>query len=346
MPDVDARAISRIAQNPRCHRQAALHLLGLHEGEAFALLTGRPYPGPRGERTASLVWGRLFESRLTEHQARRLVGSLDGVLGLRPAAARVRDLRQEVPDTQPGAISERCRRTRAVLTDLLAGRRVPDLLLQPALQLCWNGMDWGHILPDGLILDRIQQQFVPLETKGFISLDGMLTPGERKALRLQAAVENLALRSELVRLDPGRTVPLQALLVVATPFGFRPASAVLEELDAEVVAVEAALRTLSWVVSSLADRRQDTTPAETLTALPMYYQESCLTGCALAEVCRSQAPGVRGKVGNHAASQVGEELDLATVIALLSGAPPATPEERALCQSLKEAVALFQWKAS
>jgi hypothetical protein len=142
MPHLDARVISRIACNPRCHRQAGLHLLGLSEQEAYALLTGRPYPGPRGERTAALVWGRLFEAKLAEYQAGRLLASLDGVLRIQPATARVRDLRQEVPDSQPEAVLERCRRTRSILADLLAGRRVPDLLLQPALQLCWNGVDW------------------------------------------------------------------------------------------------------------------------------------------------------------------------------------------------------------
>jgi len=225
----------------------------------------------------------------------------------------------------------------------LAGRRVPDLLLQPALQLSWGGIDWGHIIPDALVLDRRQQQFLPHETKGYIGIDGVITPGERTALRLQAAIEVLALRSELARLDPTSTVPPQALLVVATPYGFRPAPAVLEELDSEMAAVEAALRTLGRVFSRLATRRQDTAPRETLTQLSPYYQESCLTGCALAGVCRNQAPGVRGEVGERVASLVGEGLDLARVIALLSGAPSATPEETALSQSLQETVALFRW---
>jgi hypothetical protein len=238
--NVDARAITRIARNSRCRRQAGLHLLGLRDEEAYVVLTGRRYSAPLGERAAALQWGRLFEAKLTEHQARRLRASLEAVLGPRPIPVWVRDLRQEVPDTQQDAVLERSCRTRAVFTDLLAGRRVPDLLLQPALQLSWQGTDWGYIIPDALVLDRIHQRFVPLETKGFISLDGIITPGERVALRLQAAVQILALRSEFGRLDPGRMVPPQALLVIATPFGFRAAPAVVESLDAELAAVDAA----------------------------------------------------------------------------------------------------------
>lgn len=345
MPHMDARAISRIARNPRCQRQAALHLLGLREQEAYLQLTGSSYPGPRGDYTAALKWGRLFEARLTEHQARRLLASIEGILGIRTNTAWVRDLKNEVPD-QPEAVLDRSRRTRAILDDLLAGRRVPDLLIQPCLQLSWKGMDWGHILPDALVLDRAQQQYLPLETKAFISLDGILTPGERMALRLQAAVEVLALRTELGRLDPGNIVPPQALLVVATPYGFRPESAVLEGLEAEIAAVEAALRTLGRVYSRLATRRSNLSASETLTQLPLHYQESCLAGCALAAHCRAQTPGVRGELGDHAASQVGEELDLARVVALLSGEPPETSEEVVLWESLEETVTLFRWKAS
>src|SRR3954454_11632362 len=112
MPHLDARAISRIAQNPRCHRQAGLHLLGLRDDEAFVYLTTRPYPGPRGERTAALRWGHLFEARLCEDGARRLLGALDGVLGIQPDAARMRNLQAEVPGTQPDVLAERTRRTR------------------------------------------------------------------------------------------------------------------------------------------------------------------------------------------------------------------------------------------
>jgi hypothetical protein len=341
-----ARSIATVACNPRCHRQAALHLLGVSEQEAYALLTNSPYPGPRGERTAALQWGRLFEARLAENHARRLLACLDGVIGFQAASATVCDLRLEVSGTQPGAVVERRRRTHAILEDLLAHRPVPDLLLQPPLLLSWGGEDWGVIVPDGLVRDRTQGVYLPLECKGFISIDGMATSGERTAMRLQAAVEVLALRAELARLDSGHTIPPQALLVLATPYGFVPAPVVLEELEAELAAVKAALRTLGRVASHVATRQQSASTAEKLTQLSPFYQESCLTGCALAEHCRLQAPGVRGEVGDHAASLVGENLDLARVTALLSGEPPATPDEANLVQSLEEMVTLFQWNAS
>jgi hypothetical protein len=343
MPHLDARAISRIAQNPRCHLQAGMLLLGLQEQETFRLLTGKPYPGPRGDRSAALAWGRLFEARLTENQARRLLVALDGMLGIRATSAHIRDLRAEIPDAEDDAVSTRATRTREILADLLDGRPVPDLVLQPCLVLKWRGADWGYIAPDALALDRSRRRYVPLEAKGYIALDGMITPGERAAVRLQAAVEIVALRSELVHLDPAAEVPPQALLIVATPFGFRPAPSVLEELDAETVAVEVALRTIAQVFSRLAIQR--TVPLrERLLGLPIHLQDSCLASCALAGVCRARAPRIHATFGDHVAALLGERVDLDRLICLLCGEPAASPEEADLQEALKETATLYQWR--
>jgi hypothetical protein len=346
MQSLDARSVARIAQNPCCHLQAGMLLLGRPESDVYTLLTRKPYSGPRGERTAALRWGRLCEARLTENHARRLLTALDGVIGLQAVTATIRDLRAEVPSTQPGARVERSHRTRAILSDLVAGRPVPDLVLQPPLVLSWGGRDWGTIVPDGLVLDRLQGAYLPMESKGFISLDGMVTPGERAAMRLQAAVELLALRSELARLDPESTIPLRALFVLATPYGFQPSPAVLETLEAEIAAVEGALRTLAQVLSQLATVSQTAPPQEVLHQLTAHFQEGCLTRCALAEHCRLRAPGVRGELGNHAASLVGERTDLARLIALLTGEPPVSEEEAGLLASLEETAARFSWRPS
>jgi hypothetical protein len=339
----DARGIARIARNPCCQLQAAMVVRDLPEPEVFELLTNQPYLGPLGERTAATRWGTLFDTRLSADQAKRLREALDGVFGITSATATVRDLRQDVPGTRPGALMERNQRTRRIFTDLLAGRLVPDILIQPPLQLRW-GKDWGYIVPDALVLDEVGGTYVPLEAKGFISIDGIVDPGDRAALRLQAAVQILALGAESSRLDPGRPISFQALLVVASPFGFRPAPAVLEDLGAEVTAVKMALRVMARVASHLPTLDQAHPLWETLTHLPTHYQEAtCLTSCALVEVCRTHA-GVRGALGDDAACLLGESIDLARLIGLISGDPPTTAEELTLLTSLRETAALFSWR--
>jgi hypothetical protein len=285
----------------------------------------------------------LFEARLTEHRARRLLAALDGMPGICTTSARIRDLRTEVPDADADAISTRATRTRAILADLRDGRPVPDLVLQPALVLAGDAVEWGVIAPDGLVLDRNRGVYVPLEAKGFIGLDGMITPAERGTLRLQAAVEVLALRSTLASLDAAATVVPQALLIVATPYGFRPMAAVLEELEGELAAVEAALRTLARVLSRLAIHRSVPLP-ERLLGLPSHLQSSCLTGCSLVGVCRAHAPQIRATLGDRVATLLGEEIDLARLVGLLSGEPPTSPDEARLQEALEETVTLYRWR--
>lgn len=343
MPRLSARDVTHIACNPHCHLQAALPLLDLQEREAFQLLTGKRYAGPRGERTAAYAWGRLFESSLIANQSQRLLEALQGVLPISPATPWIRDLRQEVPDLEDDAVASRAARTRRILHDLLAGNPVPDLVLQPALVLRRDGVSWGHIAPDGLVLDRTRKTYLPLETKAFISLDGIITPQERLVLRLQAAVEILALESELTGLDAAVTILPQALLIVATPFGFRPQPAVLEALPAELAAVDAGLKTLARVLAHPAVH-QPAPLRERLMRLPYHYQERCLLTCALAGFCRTRAPQVRASLGDRVAQLVGEDIDLARVITLLGGDPPATQAEEALQRALDETVTIYGWR--
>jgi hypothetical protein len=340
----DARGIARIARNPCCQLQAAMIVRDLPESQIFEILTNQPYLGPLGERTAATRWGTLFDTRLTEDRAMRLREALDGVCGITAATATVCDLRRDVPGTRLGALLERNRRTRGILTNLLADRPVPDILIQPPLQLDWGRQHHSLIIPDALICDRTKQTYHPLEAKGYIAVDGVVAPGDRASLRLQAAVQIVALELELSRLDPGCSVVPRALLVVATPFGFHPAPAILEDLGAEVTAVQMALRVMARVASRLATVDHARPLRETLTRLPIHYQEqTCLTSCALMEVCRCRA-GVRGALGDDAARLFGEDLDLARVIGLVSGDPPTTVEELTLLTALRETAALFSWR--
>src|SRR5688500_4664190 len=109
MSHVDARGIAKIGCNPDCTLLAAMILRGIPESQVYELLTNQPYPGPRGERTAAIRWGTLFDTRLTEDQATRLREALDGVLGIDAATATLQDLRHDVPGTRPGALWERNR---------------------------------------------------------------------------------------------------------------------------------------------------------------------------------------------------------------------------------------------
>jgi hypothetical protein len=343
MFSVDARAFARVAQNPSCRRQAAMLLIGLPEDQLRARLPALPREGPYGERAAALRWGVVFDRALAEGGASRLLASLDGQLGLGPGAASVRDLRAEVPGRTAAAVRERTRRVRNVLADLIEGRPVPDVLIQPPLELTRGAQSWGAIVPDALALDRPRLAYVPVEAKGNVSVDGAVPAADRGRMRLQAAVQVHALRAEFARLGQADRVTSRALLVVATPFGFRPAPGVLEDLAAEVEAVGLALRALGESRAELAAQPQSADPTQVLMAAPPNFREACLAGCALAEICRAEAKGVRGVVGDRAAELLGGDLGIARLGDLLGGSRPVGVGEEAALETLRGAASLFGW---
>src|SRR4051812_24590040 len=97
MESHNARGIGQSAANPHCQTLAAKEILDLSEDVFRDLLTGHPGPQDHGERPAALRRRRAFETHLADNDARALLRSLDGQLGINPATARVLDLRREVP---------------------------------------------------------------------------------------------------------------------------------------------------------------------------------------------------------------------------------------------------------
>jgi hypothetical protein len=343
MNHVDARGVARVALNSTCRRQAAMVLFGLSDRQCRDVFSNLPNHGGCQERAAALRWGVVFDRALTQGGAARLLASLQGTLGLMPDAAVVRDLRAEVPGGSAAAAGERSRRVRAVLADLVAGNPVPDVLIQPPLTLAWGDRDWGRIVPDALVLDRARLAYVPVEAKGLVAVDGVVPAADRGRMRLQAAVQVHALRAEFARLGQVELVMPCAFLVVATPFGFRPAAAVMESLEAEVEAVGSALQALEDVRAALATQPRGHDPAQFLPRTPPTFREACLSRCCLADACRAEVAGVRGVVGDRAADLVGPSLDLGRARDLLGGAPTVGADEEHVLVLLRDAATVFGW---
>ncbi|PDW05114.1 hypothetical protein [Candidatus Viridilinea mediisalina] len=88
-----------------------------------------------------------------------------------------------------------------------------------------------------------------------------------------------------------------------------------------------------------------TADAEGLAALSPQltttYQESCVAGCLLAQICRQNAGAQPSVLGDHVAQTLGETIDLPRALALLQDAPATNEREAWLGPVLREAAALF-----
>lgn len=336
-----ARGIARIASNLGCERQAAMVAERCKETELYRRMTGREYPREYGERVSARRRGHKFEANLYQNDAALLKKAVGPRYGHKPVEMWVRNMLEELPGSKEEHLALRASRMGQVLRDLSKGNLVPDLVIQPALVLPIgpNRFDDRLISPDFLVLDRISRMYVPGELKSFIVRDVGPDPEDLAPTRLQAAAQILALRAAVSRYDMDSLVSDRAVFVFATPYGLMPTDGIEEWLRAEVAQVQQAIAILAQTKLRLtALRRVDGTRFPNLFhELRPNYRESCLSRCALADVCREHHVGHPAELGDAAVDQFGPALDLDRLTELATGAVPCTPEEAQIAAALRDA---------
>lgn len=336
-----ARGIVRIATNLECETQAAMVAAQYSETALYRDLLGKDYPREYGERLSARRRGAKFEANLYDNDAALLRRAIAKLYGHDAEAMWVRNFLDEVPGEKNDRRALRTIRLRQVMDDLRAGRRVPDLIIQPAmvLRVGPSQQDVRFISPDFLVLDRRVMMYVPGELKSFIVRDVGPNPGDLAPTRLQAAVEVLALRSEADRVGLTDRVSPRAVFVFATPYGLHPADGVEESLDAELDMVVRAIVKFGET-SRKVDRLGKIDSAklpDLVIDLDLHFQESCVTNCALADYCRSRHVGLAAELGDDAVDLFGPAADLNHLAQLVLGAEPRTPEEAITAASLRDA---------
>ena len=336
-----ARGIARIATNLECETQAAMVADRYPEDKLYRALMGQDYPREYGERLSARRRGAKFETNLYENNAALLRRATAHLYGHNAGAMWVRNFADELPgETQDGR-AMRAFRLQQVLRDLSAGRRVPDLIIQPALPMKIPAGVWDvrFISPDFLILDLRSMIYVPGELKSFIVRDVGPNPGDLAPTRLQAAVEITSLRSEAERVGLADRVSSRAVFVFAKPYGLMPTDGVEEHLDAELDMVARAIVRLGQALTKTTRLRTADAAKlpDIVVELGSHFQESCITNCALADYCRTQHVGRPAELGDAAVDLFGSDADLDRLAQLVFGAAPMTQEEVAMASALRDA---------
>src|SRR5207237_2511620 len=99
--------------------------------------------------------------------------------------------------------------------------------------------------------------------------------------RRQAAAQVLGLRAQVRQRGMADRVEARAVFVFATPYGLKPAPAVVEPIEAEVREIERALEAFRLARRLLADARKQvpTSLALLVDELPHNFQEGCYGSC-------------------------------------------------------------------
>lgn len=249
-----ARGLVRIATNLECQLQAAMVADRSNETELYREITGHYYPREYGERVSARRRGAKFEANLYQNDAALLRQATGPLYGHNPAKMWVRNFLNEVPGQKEDHRALRVSRFRQILRDLSAGRRVPDLIIQPQVLLAVGRgpTDFLFISPDYAVLDQRSMIYVPGELKSFIVRDVGPNPEDLAPTRLQAAAQIMALRGEAARFGLDGRVSSRAVFVFATPRGLAPTDGVEEQLHAEVDLITRAIAKLGRTKQDLA----------------------------------------------------------------------------------------------
>lgn len=334
-----SRGVVRASKLPTCSRQAAIVAAGEDEVRVYQRLTGEPFPGEYGERHSARRRGSRFERSAFENNAHGLRHSLGPRFGYDPDDMWVRDLADEIPGPPHQMHAMRLNRMSRILRDLAAGKRVPELVVQPQLRLTIQPDEpfAVFIAPDACVLDPAIAMYVPVELKSFVEREGVTDRADLDGARRQAGVEVRALQELAGKHGVAGRVRERAIFVFATPYGLRlgpphdeQVHAACREVDRGVAVVAAARVKLAEITA----REGATSLENVLDEFPTDYGEGCHGACVLADLCREAAGESARLLGDDAAQLVGPDLGLDRIVALSQGDAPRDAVELALAADL------------
>lgn len=330
-----------MSKNPACMVQAAMAIERVKEPDFFRSVTGREYPGEYGERPTARRRGSKFEANLHQNDAALLRQAVGPRFGLDPQAMVVRNFAEEVPGPPDTMRSQRLHRMRHVLNDLADGKDVPHLLIQPQLVLPTGDGQSEFVSPDFMVWDPGVRMYVPGEEKSFIVRGGVVESQDLDLTRRQAAAQVLGLRAQVRQRGMADRVEARAVFVFATPYGLKPAPAVVEPIEAEVREIERALEAFRLARRLLADARKQVPTSLPLLVddLPHNFQEGCYGSCVMASVCEAKHAGTARLLGDSASDVLGPDASLQRLEELLAGAEPASTDENDMVAALRRGAA-------
>jgi hypothetical protein len=347
---LDARAVVRLAKNPRCQRLAALTLVGSSPGKAMDHIFA---PGFLEEQSRfSLLKGNRFETVQTDNGAARLLASLQdaGVTG--PTDLAVRDLKAETSGiaNKKAAMQRAMALTDDILRFKAAGDpSAPNVVLQAALGVPLGSGELASVRPDILVARQGEPMYRPGDMKSYAFVHHLTEQQDVGQAAAQIGVYGMALERRLQHLGVQLQIPTEGVIVMVRPGGLQSV-AKLQNIERDISAarriVDLRPRILAEVAAAIGPGAALDNQAAILRLRPC-YSGRCRAFCALHDVCRGEAaaqgnPAILGDDAEALFSATG--CTIARAAQLLGGAAPATPDEAALQQRMRDLET--EWRAA
>jgi hypothetical protein len=331
----DARAMERLARNPKCTRLRAMIAAGVSPATlAEQVLNISP---AEGQSPLALAAGETFDRQLADNDYSAIFARFQDQGLLTATECKVRVIPDEARTSE-----EQVRLTRELLRQRYEDpAAAPNLLIKPRLEMPIAGIA-TRVEPDFAVAPDSQRAFDVGEVKSFSDY-GPEIPGSKLTGTLrQAAVGVVFLRDELGRLVPGAAADTLvadcAHVILKRPGSAQPTLSTMR-IAREIATVTVAMAELAANIVDLDSLLEGTLddPA-TIKALPAHYEAACREHCPLTPWCKAEAlrdsnPAVLGnpmREALHAAGTISRAIELA------HGAKPRTPDERELADVLRE----------
>jgi hypothetical protein len=333
-------ALIRLAGNPNCEILGAMVMQEGSEKKFYELVAGEPYDREFGERQSSKRRGAQFEQNAYVGDARLLREAFSVFLGKSPHDVIVRNLIDDYPGTKNDARVARLRITRSIIADDIAGRPVPDIIIQPQLLLPTRPgpRPYFFVAPDLLVHSPQYGVFLPGDLKSFVVRENEISKSDLARVRLQLGAHVLALRHEYIRIAESAHVPAKGMLIFSRPNGLAPHAPRIEDVAGGVEAIQIGIGAFLKHRQRIESLRAGAAPYTVVADLEPHFQDSCLNSCVMAQWCRQSVCGRGADMGDVAGKVLGK-MELEYLVGLVTGqVEPADQHENIVAARLKELI--------
>jgi hypothetical protein len=347
---LDARAIVRLAKNPRCQRLAALTMVGSSPGKAMDHVF---VPGFSEKQSKfALTKGTRFENIQADNGAARLFATLQNAQILGPTDLAVRDLKAETSSiaNKKAAMLRGMALTDDILRQKAAGDpSAPNLILQAALGVPLGSGEIACVRPDILVARPSERIYRPGDMKSYAFMRHLTEPRDVGQAAAQIGVYGMALERRLNYLGIPLNISPDGVIVMVRPGGLQSVAR-LQNIERDISTarriIDVRPRTLAEVAIAISPEVALDNRAAILRLRPC-YNGKCRAFCQLHEVCRAEAmagsnPSILGDDAEALLSGAG--CTIVRADQLLNGAAPTTPDELALQKRLQ--VLETEWRAA
>jgi hypothetical protein len=339
------RRFEQWARNPHCQANA---LSAVHNVPMADVAKHEGHKPTMGQSPFAIQRGQTFERSLFRDEGEALRSALQAARLLPAEASGLADFRLRLNGGPFHSLDDARSATSAWFARLAErDHGVADPWLAAGATVSIPG---GVMLPEAiLVLDALvvrhdtrPRTLIVGEIKTYPDRGGFTDPSELATARAQAGVyvHGLELVLDELHLKQHVSVSNSGFLVLTRPGFNRPSIRPGEDLRYQATRARRGFELLRVAAEGL-PRGSGKAGVEEICGAPVHYQDTCVTFCDRASLCRTRAleAGNAAALGDDVARFLGD-ISLTRALTLLGGAPPATPAEADLSRRFQDIEAL------